>query len=120
MRAELKRLHSADAPDLRTFRPADAENFGLLIQVMAGPAGDDASESFDLVVCTPAWLAARLDVEPIIDGRHHLIVRAFDYEMLERFIRDYCAQSDGADWREVATKLSRLGRWEFEDYRPSD
>lgn len=57
MKAELKRLHSPDVYDLSSFVPVDAERFSVFVQAMIGPVGDDSSESFDIVVCSPASLA---------------------------------------------------------------
>jgi hypothetical protein len=59
MKAELKHLHSPDVHDLRSFKPDDPTNFSIFVQAMIGLEGDDASESFDLTVCTPTWLADR-------------------------------------------------------------
>lgn len=42
---------------------------------------------------------------------------AFNYEALRACITDFCSSCEGADWTEVGTKVSRLGHWEFEDYR---
>ena len=116
MQAELKRLHSPDVPDLRNYRPESADCFGLLLQALIGPSGHEGEESFDMVVCTPEWLKQKYPNE-IISGAHYLIVPHFDYEELERFISSFARRSCGGTWQEIAHKLSRLGKWEFEDYR---
>ena len=59
VRAELKRLHSPDAEDLRSFKPDDEADFALLVQAMVGMAGTRAEDAFDFVVCTPDWLRRR-------------------------------------------------------------
>ena len=41
----------------------------------------------------------------------------WDWEVVERAINDLCVRTEGDDWNQVATKLSRFGFWEFEDYR---
>jgi hypothetical protein len=48
--------------------------------------------------------------------RSHVLLTRWDYGVLVRALRDLCARAEGETWEEVATKLSRYGRWEFEDY----
>jgi hypothetical protein len=115
--AQLKRLHSPDVADLATYEPPDQGMFGFLLQIMAGPSGEDGEESFDVVVCTPSWLQERLDLTAVIIGRHYLIVHRYDYQVLRTFLADYCEKCRGDSWPEVAEQLGRLGKWEFEDYR---
>lgn len=117
-RPVLKRLHSPDAYDLHTFQPTDPKAFGILVQAMFGPENSEGEESFDIVVCTPAWLERQLKANGIIDARHHLIVGEFDLPRLQRFLTEYGNQCAAETWGEMALKLSRLGKWEFEDYRP--
>lgn len=117
MKAELKRLHSPDADDLRAVAPDPNRPFSLFVQAMVGPAGHDGEESFDFVVCTPAWLREKVEATGPLPGHHHLVVAAYDYDGLERFVRAFCEQCEGATWQEVAAKVGQLGRWEFDDYR---
>ncbi|HEU5477309.1 MAG TPA: Imm8 family immunity protein [Gaiellaceae bacterium] len=49
--------------------------------------------------------------------RSTILVTRWDYKTLERALGDLCLHTTGDDWREIATRLSRYGRWEFEDYR---
>lgn len=117
MKADLRRFHSPDALDVRAFVPNNPKNFSLFIQAMVGPAGALGEESFDLIVCTPAWLLETVERSGPLIGRHHIIVARFDYDELEGLIRSFCDRCDGATWQEVAAKVARLGGWEFEDYR---
>jgi hypothetical protein len=115
LRAAIRRFHSPDC-DLATFRPDDPDTVGLLVQLLIGPDGGSGEESFDVIVCTPNWLAQRTaDGVPII-GRHHLVVHRYDWPIIERFLRHHVSAIEGGTWSEVAARLSRLGRWEFEDY----
>jgi hypothetical protein len=116
MRAELKRLHSPDVDDLRTFVPPDPRLFQVFVQAMIGPDGDDAAESFDLVVCSPEWIRQQAENGPFV-GAHHIVVTKLDYNALVATIREFCRRCEGATWQQVAAKLSLLGRWEFDDYR---
>jgi hypothetical protein len=119
MRAKLKRLHSPDAPDLKRYRPEDPVRFGLLVQAMIGPEAGEREESFDFVVCTPAWLEDRLRSERFRFGRHHVLVAEHDYRLIESAIRDLCDRTTGSDWLAIANVLGRYGHWEFEDYTPA-
>lgn len=118
VQATLKRLHSPDVDDLETIVPTEPDRFGILIQAMFGPEGLDGEESFDVLVCTPRWLADEVKRVGTLIGRHHLIVDAFDLAQLRAFLEGYARSSSGRTWQEVAAKLARIGRWEFEDYKP--
>jgi hypothetical protein len=96
--------------------PEDPESFGILVQVMAGPAGEDGEESFDMVVCTPAWLRNQLGPTDIKMGRHYLLVHHYDFAALAGFVEDFAAECRGATWREAALRMGRLGKWEFDDF----
>ncbi|QOZ29920.1 hypothetical protein XH93_25670 [Bradyrhizobium sp. CCBAU 51753] len=115
MRAELKSIFSPDADPLEDFLPMGS--FGILVMAMIGPAGEAGAESFDFVLCTPEWFSANTSGEFTI-GRHYLFVRDFDYARLKEFVQDYCTScGEERSWALLAEKLSRLGKWEFEDYQ---
>ncbi len=115
MRAALRRLHSPDVYDLSSWSPDN--EFGVLVQMLVGPEGGPGEESFDVTLCTPGWLAERVRQEGIVDARHHLLIDTYDYDRLERYLCERVSACEGANWREVALQVARLGAWEFEDYR---
>jgi hypothetical protein len=114
----LKRLYSPDVFDLESFSPADPTCFSFLLHAMFGPKDGDGEESFDVLICTPGWLAGEVERSGVVNGRHHLIVRTFDIEQIRSFLVGYASTCTGRTWQEVAGKLSRLGKWEFEDFKP--
>jgi len=85
--------------------------------VIAGPDADDGEESFNVEVCTPAWLERRYGNEAVVLGAYHLIVFEYNYPRIRDYIETFVRNCSGASWRQVAEKIGRLGRWEFEDYR---
>src|SRR5687767_8650858 len=105
----LKRLHSPDALDLEAFSPADPTSFSLLLQAMFGPEGSEGEEAFDILVCTPRWLASEVESKGPLDGRHHLAVSKFDVEQIRSYLVTYAKNCAGKTWPEAAAKLSRLG-----------
>lgn len=116
MRAELKRLHSPDI-DLAAYWPDDTESFHFLLQAMIGPENGDSFESFDFEVCTPKWLAGNRASEGPIFGRHLIIVCNYDIGEIETRLKRLCSRTVADSWHDIASKLGRYGKWEFEDYQ---
>jgi hypothetical protein len=115
MRAALRHIHSHDIYDLSVWSPDD-EDFGVLLQLMVGPDGSPGEESFSVTLCTPGWLRRQANADGIVDGRHHFVVTTYDHAMVERYFRRRVAACEGDSWAQVAAQVSRIGRWEFEDY----
>ena len=117
MRAELRTLDSADAPEgLAAFAPPDPERFAIAVGATIGPPGAEGGDLFYFNVVTAAWLAEHpppKGFEFVCD----LLVTRWDYEIVRRAISDLCSRTEGKDWNEIALKLSRAAHWEFEDYR---
>jgi Immunity protein 8 len=116
MMAEVKRLHSPDFEDLASWTP-ESVDFAILVQIIAGPADSPGEESFDVTVCSSAWVTRQAAREKIIEGRHLLIVSEYDYSLISRYISRYVSTCQGETWKEISDKLARLGHWEFEDYQ---
>jgi hypothetical protein len=114
MRARLRGVHSPDVDDLAAYRPS-SDGFAVLMQLLVGPDDGSGEESFDVLVCSPRWLQQQ--PAPVI-GRHHLVVSHFDLGAIEEFLRRQVESCAGETWSEVASKVGRIGRWEFEDYTP--
>jgi Immunity protein 8 len=111
---EIRYFHSPDADDLSAFKPTD-ERFSLLVQMVVGPSNGEGEESFDVQVVTPQWLEDRCSTDGPMSGRHLVVVCHYDWPALERYLRAQLASCAAGDWAEVAQRLGRLGRWEFED-----
>ena len=118
MKPSLRLLHSPDVADLEGYATKIGEPFCILVQAMFGPEGAEGEESFDILVCSPEWFAENIGESEILSGSHHLIVRKFNYEPIFRYLVEFAERCTGTNWRECAAKLSRLGKWEFEGYRP--
>jgi hypothetical protein len=118
VRGELRGFYSVDVrEDLEEFRPEDGENFGLPVTAFVGPNNRGGEEMFDFFVCSARWLAEHPPEKGFWFLRNYLLLTRWDHGVLDRALRDLCARAEGETWNEVATKLSRYGRWEFEDYR---
>jgi hypothetical protein len=117
--SEIKALHSPDLFDLESETPPDVENCCILIEVSVGPKDESSEEHFGVVVATPKWLADHVSDCDYLFGRHYLIVKRYDFEVVKSALRKQFQGVKGANWSEVAERLARYGQWEFEDYQPS-
>lgn len=120
MKADIKHLHSFHVEDsLDLYWPDDPTDFGTWIRLFIGPVGEEASDTFDLLVCTPLWLAYNVKREPGggLWGRHMLIVTEYDPDRIKACaMRLVSGLSDDA-WTPIAEKIARFAAWEFEDYQ---
>ncbi len=112
---KLKALHSPDIFQIDNASVDSKVAFCILVQAMFGPANTDGEESFDILVCNVKWVEQRLTDGPF-SGRHYLIVSHFDPSQIRAFLNDFAGSCSGQNWHEVAVKLGRIGKWEFEDY----
>lgn len=122
---------SRDA-SLDGFVPDDPDHFGFHAQVFIGEVGSELVDSFDLTVCSPSWMAARVASgewehfrsggltfvpESIAVGTGIWFMRRWDRQEFEAALRATCrAFSPGPDWGTVASRIGRLIPWEF-DYK---
>ena len=116
MISEVKNIMSTEVFDLENYRPDDYESFSFLVTIRVGPKGENSSDIFYLDICTPKWLLNNLNSDFFL-GKGTLIVFRCDMKMILAKIRGLFEGCNGKDWNEIAIKLSRIGNWEFEDYR---
>lgn len=118
------------------YKPPDPEHFGLNAQVLIGTEEDDLSDSFDLTVCTPSWLAAQVDAgswdcfrggslrampETVVAGAALWFMRRWNPRDFKAAVQAVCdVASPGPDWGVVACRIGRRIPWEsdfrFDDY----
>jgi hypothetical protein len=117
MRGVVRSLWSPDIPGgrLGDFAPSDPLDFGLLVEASIGPAGAAGEEVFDIVACSPSWLAARPG-KGFTWGRGTLLMARWDPAVVERAIGDLCLRSEGEEWQAVARLLGGFMRSEFADF----
>jgi hypothetical protein len=119
MRAQLKAIYSSDMDNLELVAPQDPERFCVSVRAMVGPNHGEGEESFDINVCTPKWLAGVCQSEGFVVGRHYLIVCKYDVAYIKKLIAELVEKCEGDSWQDVAERVSRIGYWEFEDYKPT-
>lgn len=117
MKARVRSLFSTDIDSpLSAYVPPDSGHFALLVRAMVGPDEGPGEESFDILVCTPSWIAQLCEERGFIIGRHHLVVNRYDWRYIEATLKSLIENSSGDSWSQVASKLAQLGHWEFDEY----
>lgn len=119
MRAQLKRVHSPDVQDIELYVPPEPGMFGLLVQLMIGPEGHDGEESFEVVLCTPRWLAERVKEARVLSLRHHLLVDSWDWDSILHYVERFLDSVEAQSWPQVAAIIGRLGRWDLLPHWPA-
>ena len=114
---QVRRISTGEGDDLELHVPQDQQKFCVLVRAMVGPRGGGGEESFDINVCTLQWLEEQIDREGFVFGTHRLFVKTYDTLQIKKLITKFIERYSGASWREVAEKISRIARWEFEDYK---
>jgi len=119
MKSSIKSWSSPDVEDLELYRPAKADCFGFLIELLIGSTESEGEDIFGIVVCTPDWLKDQMSKDPdsITIGRGYLFVQRYDYEKIFQAIRRLFENCESSSWEDIANRLSRIASWEFEDYK---
>ena len=106
-RAELRSWAVIRAhPEAGPVAPAEGQRLWLRLRI--GPAGESASEPFDVCVCEPAWLSRQIrEHGPLVDGADHLFVRDLNLRDVTAFLSRYIAGKVG-HWSRVTERLARV------------
>lgn len=118
VKAQVRSISTNDGEALDDVVLEDPDDVDVWITVIASPAGEPGEESFQLRVRSPASLAKELYQWGPLHERHMVVVARWDPHQIRSFIDRLFTEVEGRDWNEVGEKLSRVGYWEFEDYRP--
>jgi hypothetical protein len=60
-------------------------------------------------VCTPSWLAGEVG-DRYLFPRHRLLLRRYDYRLMEVALRSLVQGTSGSSWQEVAARQARYGK----------
>jgi hypothetical protein len=117
-RAVIKSFEGMGREEPDGYVSPDPENDAFTLRMLVGSADTPGMESFDVLVCTPGWLAKEVREHGPQVGRHMLILETLDLAQAQTFLRRRVEQLMAPAWSEIAEKIARLGYWEFEDYQP--
>lgn len=114
MRAVIRSI-SNDVLDVETYCPESVDNFSLSLRIRIGLDCSQGADDFELLICTPKWLEET--VWEACFGRGLLIVREYNFSIINEFINDYVSSCEGDSWEAIVMRLVRVFSWEFDDYQ---
>jgi hypothetical protein len=115
IRAELKSLICSDF-DMRVYVPETPDTFAFWVEMEIGPLGQEGSDLFQVLVCTPRWLEKEVHKWGSQWSRGKLVVNSYSFDELKNFLSRTIGSIEGRDWAEVSSKIRLLAEWEFEGY----
>jgi hypothetical protein len=117
VQSQVRGIWTMEGEAVERVTPDDLTDVSEWVRVMAGASDGPGEESFDVHVCTPTWLQREVARTGFILGRHLLIVNVWDAATIVNTLTGLFSSISGERWSDIAQELSRIGFWEFEDYR---
>lgn len=119
MKVVLKKIYSYDVIEkLSEYIPDNPSYFCLDVILEIGLQNSESSDLFYLTICSIDWFSQQVNEQSSYFTQYHLVVKDFDFEKIENEIKSKLIRISGKDWNELANKISRFARWEYEDYMP--
>ena len=115
--AQLKTLFGNSGELLEELQPIEG-SFCHTLRAEIGVRGEKGADAFEFDVCSPEFLESETENHPVFSGENLIIMKRFDPDRVEEFVHKRLRHATGKDWGEMAGKIGKWARWEFEDYRP--
>jgi hypothetical protein len=114
VRAKLKSIFSLErhALDLQNWTP-DPVDFGIKLTLFIGPAGEDTSDAFDILLCTPKWFLSQDSDRKVIVANWVWFVSAYEYDAVADEVTARCATCVVSSWVDVAKQVDIRAAWKF-------
>ena len=116
MKATIKSYYCTDSEDLSTYEMGDPPLFGFTLSFAVGPTDSEGEDYFEVLVASASYLAKRDAAQAPAFLRH--VILAPDYNVLAAvsLMEKYISSLEEDSWQKLASKISRVATWEYEDY----
>ncbi len=115
VKPRLKRIDTNTSVSFESFAPEDPDCFGIWLNASIWSGDSDGADDFQIFVCNRAWLARQREAK---GKRYILLDQPYRPSVVVDALEAYLKECSGDNWPEVAAKVSKIGVWEFESYRP--
>ena len=115
MKAEIRGYSLTENEDLSSYEPNEQQMFSFTLLFEIGIQGQKGSDFFEVDIASPAFLE-RLASQPLF-LRHTILATDYNIPAAVALVHKYVEALEEDSWEKLASKISRVARWEFEDYR---
>jgi hypothetical protein len=115
MKAVIKSVHLIDHESWNVDLPDDGV-FRFWSEAMLGTCTSNGEEIFSFSICSPKWVENNAQDKPFF-AQYTLITDTISEERVREAIASLLDSIDGSDWTDLANKISKYLRWEFDDYQ---
>lgn len=96
---------------------SEGRPFMLTVDVSIRPDGEhEGADLFYLNVCNFEYVVEEISRSGAFWERDVLVVARWDWDHIERAVRERVKQVEGSDWDSVARELCGWLHWEFDGY----
>ena len=117
MKAVIRSYDCSKSEDLSTYEEEDAAVFGFTLTFAIGLEGSEGEESFEVFVASATYLAQLESAREPAFLRHIILAPDYNVPAVIALVEKYINSLEEDSWEKLAAKISRLLRWEFEDYK---
>ena len=119
MRAAIRQYKCEEGEDLSTYELGEPQVFGFTLAFAIGVEGGEGSDQFEVLVASAAYLAQRYPGQAATFLRHIILASDYNINAAVALMTKYVSSLEANSWQELAIKINRVARWEYEDYLPA-
>lgn len=116
MKAELKSIDLNSDKCFEDYKPSDSAKFELFVTCTIGPVGVDGGDIFQFHVATPPFVGHSTIPDDHLWLDRSLLVKVYDPDIIRLAIETFIESCAGSTWESIASQISSIGDWEFEEY----
>ena len=115
MKAEIKGYSRTENEDQSSYEPGEKQVFGFTLLFEIGIKGQVGADYFEVDVASPGFLEHLLPQPFFL--RHTVLATDYNIPAVVTLVSQYVEALEEESWEALASKISRVARWEFEDYQ---
>ena len=117
MKAVIRHYNCSESKDLSTYEEEDAAVFGFTLTFTIGSEGSEGADFFEVFVVSAAYLMQLESARGLSFLRHVILAPDYNIPAVVALVEKYINSLEEDSWEKLAAKISRVLRWEFEDYQ---
>ncbi|MGI4738512.1 MAG: Imm8 family immunity protein [Janthinobacterium lividum] len=117
MKAVIRSYSCSESEDLSTYEESYPADFGFTLTFYIGVERSKGEDSFEVFVASAMYLAHRNSAQAPAFLRHTILAPDYNVPYAVALVEEYISSLEENSWEELANKINRVLRWEFEDHK---